>query len=69
MTPGPPEPRDGQETDPPDVDLALKAAIRLLRDVADRFGDSDGDADLRLRSLALRAALVRLYRHRHPGGA
>lgn len=69
MSPGPPEPADGQD-DPPDVRTAVVATIRLLRAVHDRLGDHPGDADLadlRERVGALRRALVRLHAHLDEG--
>jgi hypothetical protein len=60
MIAGPPEHPQGQETEPPDVPLAVKATIKLLNDIAERGRVDD---DLMLRLLALRAALRRLRDH------
>lgn len=51
------------EADPPDLRLALIAAIVLLDDVRDRLtqgGDTNTDTDLTLRTLAVAAVLRRL---------
>lgn len=56
----PPEPRGGQDDEPPDVLLAVRAVIRLFDDIDQRGGL---DNDLLLRLLALRAALNRLRKH------
>lgn len=59
-----------QEPDPPDPRAAIHAAIRLLRDVADRLEeprDPTADEELRLRALALRAAMIRAYAHMSGG--
>lgn len=62
--PRPIEPPDGQD-DPPDLRTALVATIELLHDVRQKLDD----ADLNLRSGALRRALIRLRDHLDDGGS
>lgn len=59
LTP-PPEPAGGQETEPPDLRLALNATIRLLDDIGHT---RQLDDDLTLRVFAVRAVLHRLRHH------
>jgi hypothetical protein len=56
----PPEPPEGQDPEPPDLDLLLHAVRVLLRDVALRLDPDDtGADDLALRARAVRRAVVR----------
>lgn len=60
----PPEPRGGQDDEPPDVRLAVVVAVLLLRDLADLLdGDREDAADLRRRLGAVLTVLVRVRRH------
>lgn len=65
MATRPPERPGGQETDAPDVDLAIRAAILLLGDLNGKRLLREDD---RLRIAALLAALKRLRDHRQQEG-
>jgi hypothetical protein len=58
---GPPEPPDGQESDPPDEKLALAVTITLLTDVEPVLRERDPELVLRL--IAIRQVLRRLRKH------
>jgi len=67
MTVGPIEPDDGQDPDPPDLDLLLHVARLLLYDVAERLeprDDDEADHDLGLRARALRGVVIRAIQAR-----
>lgn len=63
MTTRPPEPADGQDPGPPDVRLAVRAAVELLGDIDRRKVLDAHNPDLALRVAALRRALLRLRDH------
>jgi hypothetical protein len=61
-----PPPDQPQEPDPPDLDLLLHVVRLLLSDLADhlRGRDHPDDVDLRVRSLAVRAVVIRAIQNR-----
>jgi hypothetical protein len=58
----PPDPPDGQDPDPPNVLLAVRAVVHFLRDV-DEARALASQPVLNMRAVALRHALVRLRDH------
>ena len=53
-----------QEPDPPDVDVALRAVVKVLHDVQNELEGELEHAELALRAGALRAAVRRLVEYR-----
>ena len=63
----PPEPPEGQDPEPPDLDLLLHVVRVLLYDLArrlDRAGASEADRDLVGRAWAVRRVVVRAIKVR-----